>query len=126
MRDPRRMLAFEGRLVSEARLFRHLICVLKADLSFLSQTSEEPFFFSKLEVTDSDELACFDEQVIKNLGTLQIHFHRVTEVGKATFWGVPHQEAKKIHEKSKKAQVSHQASCDLYSCLNPTVSFDVN
>ncbi|GAA5947347.1 hypothetical protein JCM3765_001634 [Sporobolomyces pararoseus] len=76
-----------------------------------SKTTLQPFLFSKFKTTDSDELACTDEQVVKNLGTIQLRYHRIKNVrswtGPSTFDAV---EPKAIHEKVKKAQLSHQAA----------------
>ncbi|GAA5947311.1 hypothetical protein JCM3765_001620 [Sporobolomyces pararoseus] len=76
-----------------------------------SRTSEQPFLFSKLRTTDSDELACEDEQVVKNLGTIQLRYQRVKNVRQATAPSTYDAvEPKVFHEKAKKAQLSHQAA----------------
>ncbi|GAA5892759.1 uncharacterized protein JCM6883_007463 [Sporobolomyces salmoneus] len=77
----------------------------------VSDNFERPFLFSKLATTDSEDLACNDEQVIKNLGTLQLDCRRATNLRQSTKKSVyKPREASLIHEKAKKAQLSHQAS----------------
>ena len=77
----------------------------------VAQFLKKPFLFGKLATTDSDEAACQDEQIIKNLGTLQLRYLRVIHNGR---WPSKHKfevpQARVIHEKAKKAQLSHQAA----------------
>ncbi|GAA5864981.1 hypothetical protein JCM1840_005697 [Sporobolomyces johnsonii] len=71
-----------------------------------------PFAFAKLVLTDDPDLASTDENFVKNLGTIQVHMHRVYYLGSKPFRNrasddVKHQIA---HERSKKATLSHQAN----------------
>ncbi|GAA5993324.1 hypothetical protein JCM5350_001565 [Sporobolomyces pararoseus] len=77
-----------------------------------SETTEQPFLFSKLQTTDLDELACTNEQVVKNLGTIQLRYFRIKILKPSTRSFKPkHTEPEpKIHERAKKAQLSHQAT----------------
>ncbi|GAA5983152.1 hypothetical protein JCM5350_007898 [Sporobolomyces pararoseus] len=76
----------------------------------VSRTTEQPYLFGKLKTTDSDELACTDEQVVKNLGTLQLRYCRIKNAKPSTATKFQPAETKTIHEKAKKAQLSHQAT----------------
>ncbi|GAA5947440.1 hypothetical protein JCM3765_001678 [Sporobolomyces pararoseus] len=75
------------------------------------RTTEQPFLFGKLKTTDLDEEACTDERVVKNLGTIQLRYCRAKNRRSLTT-PISHQvaETKAIHERAKKAQLSHQAS----------------
>ncbi|GAA5909539.1 uncharacterized protein JCM6883_003981 [Sporobolomyces salmoneus] len=75
-----------------------------------SEGFEHPFLFSKLVTTDSDALACSDEQIIKNLGTLQLRYIRATNVRPCVKPVFENGKASLIHERAKKAQLSHQAN----------------
>ncbi|GAA5900255.1 uncharacterized protein JCM6883_002787 [Sporobolomyces salmoneus] len=76
----------------------------------VSERAMQPFFFSKLLTTDSEDLACSDENLVKNLGALQLRYRRVTKI--QTSSAVFHKPGKAIliHEQAKKAQLSHQAN----------------
>ncbi|GAA5980833.1 hypothetical protein JCM5350_003724 [Sporobolomyces pararoseus] len=77
----------------------------------VTESTEQPFLFSKLKTTDSDDLACTDEQVVKNLGTIQLRYCRIRDVRLSTAVYKPQAvEPKMIHEKAKKAQLSHRAA----------------
>lgn len=73
------------------------------------QTSEKPFLFSKLALTDDTDLACEEETIIKNLGTIQLKILRADVIGHATrpekFKTRPEYL---VHEGMKKATLSHQ------------------
>ncbi|GAA5893042.1 uncharacterized protein JCM6883_007548 [Sporobolomyces salmoneus] len=68
---------FRGRAYSRARSF-----TFTGRLA--PEQSERPFLFSKLVTTDSEDLACTDEQVIENLGTLQLRYRRGTNCRQST------------------------------------------
>lgn len=75
-----------------------------------SATSERPLVFGKALTTDDDEIACTDEKIVKGMGVIQVTYRRVKS------FGAPYTpEAKavpaevRLHEASKKAQLSHQA-----------------
>ncbi|GAA6062246.1 hypothetical protein JCM10212_001760 [Sporobolomyces blumeae] len=76
-----------------------------------SATTLQPFLFGKLESTDDDNEACPDEHRIKAVGTIGVKYVRIENIrryaGTSTYL-VPTAPAK-IHEKSKKARLSHQA-----------------
>ncbi|GAA5989148.1 hypothetical protein JCM5350_005101 [Sporobolomyces pararoseus] len=77
----------------------------------VTESTEQPFVFSKLKTTDSGEIACTDEEVVKNLGTMQLRYCRIKDVRPSTAPFKPQVvEPKMIHEKAKKAQLSHQAA----------------
>jgi hypothetical protein len=80
-----------------------------------SQTSERPFQFSTISLTDDDELACTDEAVVKNMGTIQIKLWRVQVLGAAKPFIASPIESKTLHERSKKAQLSHQTTYLFFS-----------
>ncbi|KAI5477501.1 hypothetical protein MNV49_006286 [Pseudohyphozyma bogoriensis] len=71
---------------------------------------ERPFLFNKLNLTDDQDLATTDETTIKQLGTIQVRIQRVSsfwELADSRYGDAP--AAKMIHEKQKKAMLSHQA-----------------
>ncbi|GAA5878626.1 hypothetical protein JCM1840_003532 [Sporobolomyces johnsonii] len=77
-----------------------------------SATMVRPFTFAKLALTDDPDLASTDENFVKNLGTIQVHVHRIYYLGDKPFTnritdGVKNQVA---HERSKKATLSHQVN----------------
>ncbi|GAA5896657.1 hypothetical protein JCM5296_004200 [Sporobolomyces johnsonii] len=79
---------------------------------YVSAAVMRPFVFAKLVLTDDPDLASTDENFVKNLGTIQVHMHRVYYLGSKPFTnrasdGVKNQVA---HERSKKATLSHQAN----------------
>lgn len=77
---------------------------------FTSAMTERPFLFGKLSTTDDDELACADEKVVKGMGTIRLHYHRLKSIGEPIPF--PNQAAPAaavLHEKTKKAQLSHQS-----------------
>ncbi|GAA5947383.1 hypothetical protein JCM3765_001651 [Sporobolomyces pararoseus] len=77
----------------------------------VSDTTERPFLFGTLKTTDLDEEACTDEQVVKNLGTIQLRYFRAENIRPKTTPAIyQYAGTKAIHEKAKKAQLSHQAS----------------
>ncbi|GAA5888448.1 hypothetical protein JCM5296_000633 [Sporobolomyces johnsonii] len=77
-----------------------------------SSTVMRPFAFAKLAVTDDPHLASNDENFIKNVGTIQVHVHRVKFLGEKPFPKRPLEGVKNqvIDERSKKATLSHQAN----------------
>ncbi|GAA5868980.1 hypothetical protein JCM8547_003240 [Rhodosporidiobolus lusitaniae] len=77
-------------------------------------TSFRPFLFSKLATTDDDENACTDETYVKGLGTVRLQYLRVKNMRAVENRAVKGAaDMKPIHEKSKKATLSHQASYGL-------------
>ncbi|GAA5983126.1 hypothetical protein JCM5350_007886 [Sporobolomyces pararoseus] len=78
----------------------------------IGETTEQPFLFSKLQTTDSDELACTKEEVVKNLGTIQLRYSRIKNIKpfNQTFKPKHTEPEPMIHERAKKAQLSHQAA----------------
>ncbi|GJN88346.1 hypothetical protein Rhopal_001311-T1 [Rhodotorula paludigena] len=75
------------------------------------QTTIRPFLFGRVQLTDKDDEACNDETVIKGLGSITMKYIRVQNVRKATT-GHHFTPAKTptVHERAKKAQLSHQPS----------------
>lgn len=77
-----------------------------------AQTSEKPFVFSKLLLTDDADLACSDEAIIKGLGTIQLKIYRVGNVVASSAPAVDATGAVAafvvVHERLKKATLSHQ------------------
>lgn len=98
--------------------WRQALCVIfftfavMCELTRASQTTERPFLFTKLVLTDDDEVACDDEQFIRELGTIQIKLCRIKITGDShkTVLG-PDRKARILHEKSKKATVAVQTGC---------------
>ncbi|GAA5875398.1 hypothetical protein JCM16303_000610 [Sporobolomyces ruberrimus] len=76
----------------------------------ISRTAELPFSFGKLQTTDDDDAACSNEEVIKHLGTIRLVYRRVKNVQESDPEVEKQAEAKPIHERSKKARLSHQAA----------------
>ncbi|GAA5844723.1 hypothetical protein JCM5353_005837 [Sporobolomyces roseus] len=80
-----------------------------------SHTTIQPLIFSKLELTDDDDLACNDEEALKALGTVQVVYRRINNVRTCANPEVANSkyssaQTQRFHEKAKKAQVSHQAT----------------
>ncbi|BGP14095.1 hypothetical protein JCM10213_002390 [Rhodosporidiobolus nylandii] len=77
-----------------------------------SLDAKAPMQFGSLRLTDDDEAACTNEEVIKNLGNIQLLYCRVTNVRRKTKSGRTRQEEPKaVHEQAKKASaLSHQTS----------------
>ncbi|BGP38178.1 hypothetical protein JCM10449v2_002107 [Rhodotorula kratochvilovae] len=73
-----------------------------------TRTTMRPFEFNPLQLTDNDELACFDERVVKNIGTIQIKYMRVKNLRSTDTFKPKAGQMPSIHEKAKKAQLSHQ------------------
>jgi hypothetical protein len=74
--------------------------------------------------TDSDELACHEEQVIKNFGTIQLRYRRGTKYGKSDTIGTfDTSQPRLIHEKVKKAQLSHQTAFGKAKPIPELISF---
>ncbi|ORY79700.1 hypothetical protein BCR35DRAFT_331951 [Leucosporidium creatinivorum] len=77
----------------------------------VTATTQRPFQFAKLSLTDDEDRACREEQVVKNMGTLQVKVIRVKDLHDADY--VPldglHSEVV-LHEATKKATLSHQTS----------------
>ncbi|GAA5875401.1 hypothetical protein JCM16303_000611 [Sporobolomyces ruberrimus] len=76
----------------------------------ISKTTEQPFLFGKLRTTDDDDAACSSEEVIKNLGTIRVTYCRVENIRDSELGVRAPEETKPIHEKNKKARLSHQAA----------------
>ncbi|GAA6006401.1 hypothetical protein JCM11491_004941 [Sporobolomyces phaffii] len=76
----------------------------------LAQTTEQKLLFGKLRTTDDDDVASNEEALIKNLGSIRVEYRAVKNL-KSDPDGGPGKvsQAKPIHEKTKKAQLSHQA-----------------
>ncbi|GAA5875426.1 hypothetical protein JCM16303_000621 [Sporobolomyces ruberrimus] len=67
------------------------------------ENEERPFLFGKLSTTDDDAVACTDEKVIKNLGTICIAYRRVKNVRSITYGNRKDEgEVKPIHERAKR------------------------
>ncbi|BGP38184.1 hypothetical protein JCM10449v2_002113 [Rhodotorula kratochvilovae] len=73
-----------------------------------TQITIRPFQFSTLRLTDDDDLACPNEGVVKNLGTIQLKYIRVRNVRSTDAFTAHTARVPTIHEKTKKAQLSHQ------------------
>ncbi|ORY79701.1 hypothetical protein BCR35DRAFT_352618 [Leucosporidium creatinivorum] len=76
----------------------------------VTYTSERPFFFSKLAQTDDDELSCKDEKVVKHIGTIQLRYVRVKNVRNSEGKSKKEYSDIVLHERTKKAKLSHQTS----------------
>lgn len=78
----------------------------------ISATTIRPFKFAKIALTDEPDMASTSEQVIKNLGTIQIAICRTQILGKSLA-PATYAEYKQhvVDEKSKKATMSHSTSC---------------
>ncbi|BGP38174.1 hypothetical protein JCM10450v2_002111 [Rhodotorula kratochvilovae] len=81
-------------------------CIFKG--SKCTRTTIRPFEFNSLQVTDNDDLACSDERVVKNIGTIQIKYMRVKNPRSTDTFKPKAGQMPSIHEKAKKAQLSHQ------------------
>lgn len=75
------------------------------------QTTERPFIFSQPKTTDDADLACGDERIVKNMGTIQLRFLRVREPTLVVNEFKAPAEEQTLHEKAKKALVSHSTAC---------------
>ncbi|GAA5874677.1 hypothetical protein JCM16303_002947 [Sporobolomyces ruberrimus] len=72
---------------------------------------ERPFLFAPLVTTDDETVACSNKEVIANLGSISVVYERVKNVseGGTIETKLPGEESTKpIHEKDKKAKLSHQ------------------
>ncbi|SCV71324.1 BQ2448_2912 [Microbotryum intermedium] len=75
-----------------------------------SETSERPFVFGKIRLTDDDNTATKVEETIKNAGTIQVRVIRSQNLGPTLREIVPYNNdpaGPVLHEKSKKASLSH-------------------
>ncbi|KAL8284066.1 hypothetical protein RQP46_005179 [Phenoliferia psychrophenolica] len=74
------------------------------------RTTLRPFIFGKPSLTEDSDLACADERIIKNLGTIQISLFRANRLAhlasKPRVFNAPVQDPV-LDEKSKKAALSH-------------------
>ena len=75
-----------------------------------------PFVFGKPTLTDDALVACGDEAIIKNLGTIQLKFIRVDRQSHASHLpkvkrSYHSRDTPVLNENSKKALLSHQAQC---------------
>ncbi|ORY79716.1 hypothetical protein BCR35DRAFT_304536 [Leucosporidium creatinivorum] len=77
----------------------------------VSPTEERPFLFNKLAQTDDEDLACYDEAVVRGIGTVQLNLFRVANL-RRNQGEVPCHDMPNVimHEQSKKAQLSHQTA----------------
>ncbi|KAL8283957.1 hypothetical protein RQP46_005070 [Phenoliferia psychrophenolica] len=91
---------------------------------------EQPFMFSAPTLTDDVATAVNDENIIKNLATIQVKMHRGTS-GKPVASHYTQATETVLHEKAKKAMVSHTAklgaakpckprSCTAFHYIDPT------
>lgn len=78
----------------------------------ISATAIRPFKFAKIALTDEPDMASTSEQVVKNLGTIQIAICRTQILGKSLV-SAAYSDYKQhvVDEKSKKATMSHSTSC---------------
>ncbi|GAA5868962.1 hypothetical protein JCM8547_003235 [Rhodosporidiobolus lusitaniae] len=80
-----------------------------------SATSRAPMLFGKLRLIDDADLACADEKLVKNLGSIRMDYWRIKNMrrrhaGYHVYSGAPSSQA--VHEQAKKASaLSHQAEC---------------
>ncbi|BGP38179.1 hypothetical protein JCM10450v2_002116 [Rhodotorula kratochvilovae] len=81
-------------------------CIFKGSED--TRTTVRPFKFNSLQITDNDDLACSDERVVKNIGTIQIKYMRVKNLRSTDTFTPKAGHMPSIHEKAKKAQLSHQ------------------
>lgn len=75
----------------------------------VSSTEERTFRFNKLSQTDDEGIACYEEAIVKNIGTIQLRLYRVTDI--VENYAPPTCTSATdpvLHEQSKKAQLSHQ------------------
>jgi hypothetical protein len=65
--------------------------------------------FAKIALTDDDELATTEEQIVRNMGSILIRVHRTQIRGYGSYSTVPgrHLHPNVLHEKSKKVTLSH-------------------
>ncbi|GJN91526.1 hypothetical protein Rhopal_004549-T1 [Rhodotorula paludigena] len=77
----------------------------------ISATAIRPFKFAKIALTDEPDMASTSEQVVKNLGTIQIAICRTQILGKSLA-SAAYSDYKQhvVDEKSKKATMSHSTS----------------
>ncbi|GAA6016919.1 hypothetical protein JCM11491_006913 [Sporobolomyces phaffii] len=77
-----------------------------------SDTTERPFFFGKLQTTDDDDIATTDENLVRNLGTIQALYRRgeMTHNPAAQHHSSTFNGDALVHEKNKKAALSHRAT----------------
>ncbi|GAA5875430.1 hypothetical protein JCM16303_000622 [Sporobolomyces ruberrimus] len=84
---------------------------------------ERPLCFGKLSTTDDDDAACSDERVIKDLGSIRCVYRRISGIRES--YRKPRRErtneveTKPIHEKNKKARLSHQATFGEAKAVRP-------
>ncbi|ORY40628.1 hypothetical protein BCR35DRAFT_336486 [Leucosporidium creatinivorum] len=76
------------------------------------QISRRPFQFSALQVTDDDNIACSEEEVIISMSSIRLLYRRVKVTGTYEKSGKASALAPSaiLHEKSKKGLLSHQMS----------------
>ncbi|SGY91735.1 BQ5605_C038g11693 [Microbotryum silenes-dioicae] len=75
-----------------------------------SKTSERPFVFGKIRLTDDDNTATKVEETIKNAGTIQVRVIQSQHLGPTLRDTVSYNDNPDppvLHEKSKKASLSH-------------------
>ncbi|KAL8291946.1 hypothetical protein RQP46_002204 [Phenoliferia psychrophenolica] len=74
-------------------------------------TSEKPFKFGQLLLTDDADLACSDEKIIQGLGKIELRLYRVGNVvasaGPAVDQAGSSANTPVVHERVKKATLSH-------------------
>jgi len=107
--DSSRFRSFSGKKTSQVSLLESLRP--SSTHVSLKQATLHPFIFSKLQVTDNDALACTEEHVLDNLGSIKIVYRRITNVhlsGESPRLNPI--STKQFDEKTKKAQFSHQVA----------------
>ncbi|BGP14088.1 hypothetical protein JCM10213_002383 [Rhodosporidiobolus nylandii] len=85
-----------------------------------SRTTIRPFLFGNVKLTDDDALACADIEVIKNAGTIQLRYWRVRNLRTVESFSPAPPSTQPIHEKKKKAALSHMASYGAAVAKAPT------
>ncbi|GAA5913202.1 hypothetical protein JCM6882_005817 [Rhodosporidiobolus microsporus] len=93
----------------------------------VSPTTRRPFMFGSLHLTDDDDLACTDEQVVKNLGTIQLGYHRLAHYRELeSSYKSSEPTTAVVHEQAKKATLSHQAQFVSFPPLSPVLSLSLS
>ncbi|KAM0791133.1 hypothetical protein ACM66B_005619 [Microbotryomycetes sp. NB124-2] len=75
-------------------------------------TTLQPLLFTKLSLTDNDELASQSEDFVRNVGSIQLRYRRIKDYVPSTrpsTFVQPAFQQRSLHEANKKAKLSHQA-----------------
>lgn len=74
---------------------------------YISPSEIRPFRFGKIKLTENEEDSCREEEVIKNLGTIQVKIYRIAETKPGVVAFNDQADDVKFYEGTNKAQLSH-------------------